>query len=151
MTGASRSLPGAEERSPETILRERFVARMLGSLGDVVGARAGLALLQYMACKAVSGLLADELVRHRGLGEVIGHVTRSLGLRMRVVVQSPDRIELEAAKGPFTDSLSADAQAALLRGLFQGIVASTTEGVGWGVLVAESAAPVRITVTRGIA
>jgi hypothetical protein len=39
----------------------------------------------------------------------------------------------------------------LLRGLFQGIVASTPEGVGWGVLVAESVAPVRITLTRGIA
>lgn len=151
VTSLPKSAPAPPGAPPESVIRERFTARMLGALGEVVGPRAGIALLQYMTCEAVGDLLDAGLARPRGMTSAIAHVAHGLGLGLRTVAEGPDRFELEALEGPFEAFLPAEQRAALLRGLFQGILAHVGEGSGWGVLVAESAEPIRITLTRGIA
>jgi hypothetical protein len=119
-------------------------------MGDVVGRRAGLSLLHYMACEAASALAAEGPGKPRSALDAIEHASRALDLRVRVKVQDANRIELEVLAGPFDPDLAHDFRAALLRGVFQGALSTAAEGKGWGVLVAEATEPMRVTLTRGM-
>lgn len=123
-----------------------FSAACWVAMGEVVGDSAAASLLQFMARTAATSVVIER-GHPPGLLAALTAAAEGVPFTFAIVSEGPNRVELtwdHAVLARLPPSL----RIAFTRGLFQGILASTPAGAGWGVMVMEDRPAV--TLTRGI-
>ena len=149
--GVALSAPPAQASWQVGVVAQRPISARFASgawmaMGDVVGERAASSLLQYMIRASTLQILSGppqpatilESIRLAG-----DHIPFAYNIRSQSIV----RIELEWDGA--VDDLPDHLRPAFARGLFQGVLAASAEGGGWGVMVVDEPRP-GIVLARGI-
>lgn len=144
--GAGQAFDGALDG-----VSSSFSARAWVAMGEVVGDSAAAALLQYMArAAAMHVALASPRPSPRptDVATALRAAAERVPFSFAMVTEAPARIEL-TWEHPVLHELPASLRHAFTRGVFQGVLAATPAGAGWGVMVLEESRPV-VVLTRGI-
>lgn len=138
----------AERAKSEHHVSAPFGARAWAAIGDVVGESAAASLLQY-SVRSATTQVALRAGHPTTIIDALSAAAEGVPFTFKILSEAPTRVEL-TWRHALVEELPPALRMPFTRGLFQGALAASPAGNGWGVMVMDEPQAM-IVLARGIA